>query len=88
LVDPAFGEKRDLLAYRPDGALCRDRDAQGYTTHFPQTHDYALFCVGFHDALDHLAGMIRGAILKKCHDYSTKTAVQTFKVGNRGSFLP
>jgi hypothetical protein len=77
LIDFALGKERNLLARRADGAFAGRSDAEGDATHVAQAHDHALLGVGFHDAFDHLARMIRCAILKKCHDYLNK---QPFKV--------
>jgi hypothetical protein len=68
LIDFALGKERNLLARRADGAFAGRSDAEGDATHIAQAHNHALLGVGFHDAFDHLARMIRGAILKKCHD--------------------
>ena len=70
LANPALGKNR-LLARRADRPIARHRDAQRHAAHFAQPQDHALLGVGLHHSLDNLTGVIRGAILKKCHDKLT-----------------
>jgi hypothetical protein len=67
LADFLPAEERQTNRGRRGDPIARCRDPKGNTSHFVETIDNVLLGIGFHDALDNLAGLICGPVLKKSH---------------------